>query len=271
MPKNEGRNRSEEKNRPEEKSLWRKCPACDEIIYDKELKENLWVCPKCQGYFRLNAGERLHMLVEEKSFRETITRPPSFDHLGFPGYAAKTANLSASDAIVAGTASIGKHEVVIAVMDFEFMGGSMGSVVGDKVAMAAEAALKSRRPLIVVSSSGGARMQEGIISLMQMAKASAAIARLDEAGVLFISIMADPTAGGVSASYAMLGDVNIAERGALICFAGPRVIEETIKQKLPDGFQRAEFLEEHGMVDIVSDRKSLKGILIKLLDILDFS
>lgn len=260
--------RTEEKNKPESRNLWKKCRFCDEIIYEKELTENFRVCPKCGGYFRLNSRQRIAMLAEENSFKETITGHRSADHLRFPGYAEKLSKLPAGDAVLAGTALVGKNEVVIAAMDFEVMGGSMGSAVGEAVTMAAEAAVKSAKPLIVVSSSGGARMQEGIISLMQMAKTSAAISKLDEAGVPFISVLTDPTTGGVSASYAMLGDINIAERGALICFAGPRVIEETIKQKLPGDFQKAEFLEEHGMVDIVCERKNLKNTVSKILDIL---
>ena len=263
--------RTEEKNKQDRPNLWKKCRFCDEIIYEKELTENLWVCPKCGGYFRLNARQRIAMLTEENSLKETMAAHLAADHLKFPGYAEKLSKIPVGDAVVSGTALIGKNEVVVAAMDFEIMGGSMGSAVGDAITMSAEAAEKSKKPLVVVSSSGGARMQEGIISLMQMAKTSAALWKLDEALVPFISVLTDPTTGGVSASYAMLGDINIAERGALICFAGPRVIEETIKQKLPDDFQKAEFLEEHGMVDIVCERKNLKATVAKILDILDAS
>jgi len=252
--------------------LWRKCRKCDWIIYEKELKENLLICPKCQEYFRMSPQERVEMLVDNfpAGFKEFQGQNYiSTDPLGFPGYKEKIKKLPPSDGILSGYALIGGHKTVLLVMDFEVMGGSMGSVVGEKVTRAAEISLKERLPLIIVSASGGARMQEGILSLMQMAKTSAALARLHSARIPFISVLTDPTTGGVSASYAMLGDINIAEQGALIGFAGPRVIEETIKQKLPEGFQRSEFLLAHGMVDIVSPRKELKKNIVSALDILD--
>ncbi len=250
--------------------IWKKCSKCEQIIYEKELKENLWICPKCKSPFRLAVKERLKMLVDDKSFEEMATNIASLDPLGFPGYSEKLKKQTSKnrDAIAVGTASIGGHKVVLAIMEFDFMGGSMGSVVGEKITNAIERAIKERKPLIIISSSGGARMQEGILSLMQMAKTSAALSRLDVERIPYISILTDPTTGGVSASYAMLGDINLAEEGALIGFAGPRVIEETIKQKLPDGFQRSRFLLEHGIVDIVAERKELKNTIKRLLDVL---
>lgn len=249
--------------------IWEKCAKCEQIIYEKELKENLWICPKCKNYFRLSATNRLKLLVEEGSFDEFADDIVSVDPLNFPGYSEKLKKLPRKrDAVITGTANIGAHRIVIAVMEFDFMGGSMGSVVGKKITEAIETALKMKLPLIIVSTSGGARMQEGILSLMQMAKTSAALARLHEAKIPFISVLTDPTTGGVSASYAMLGDINIAEEGSLIGFAGPRVIAETIKQQLPEGFQSAEFLLEHGMVDKVVARKDLKKTIETILNIL---
>jgi len=263
--------RSETPPKDKEEKLWRKCGKCDNIIYEKELKENFFICPKCQEYFRISAIERLEMLSDEfKNFDEhNKTLISSSDPLNFPGYKEKLAKMPPSDGILSGYASIGAHKVVMAIMDFGVMGGSMGSVVGEKITRAIETAAKEKMPLIIVSTSGGARMQEGVLSLMQMAKTTAALARLHEERIPFISILTDPTTGGVSASYAMLGDINIAEHGALIGFAGPRVIEETIKEKLPEGFQKSEFLLEHGMVDIVSARKELKNTIILILDIIN--
>lgn len=252
--------------------IWKKCSRCEQIIYEKELIENFWACPKCKSYFRLSHHQRLEILVEKGSFKEFAQNLSSTDPLEFPEYAEKLKKQSSrGDAVITGSARIGKHEVIIAVMDFEFMGGSMGSVVGEKITIAIETAIENKKPLIIVSASGGARMQEGVLSLMQMAKTSAALARLDKERIPYISVMTDPTTGGVSASYAMLGDINIAEDGALIGFAGPRVIEQTIKQKLPQGFQSANFLLEHGMVDLVVERKELKSTIIKLLNILTSS
>lgn len=252
--------------------LWVKCLKCEETLFSKDLEKNLKVCPKCGYHFRLSYKERLDMLLDEASFSPYDIGMRSKDFLNFVDtmpyskrirdYEQKT---SLNDAIVTGEGMIKGIHVVIAVMDFSFMGGSMGSVVGEKIARAAEKALGLRLPLIIISTSGGARMQEGIMSLMQMAKTSGALARLSEAGIPYISLLTDPTTGGVSASYSMLGDLNIAEPGALIGFAGQRVIQQTIGQKLPPGFQRAEFLLDHGMVDMVVPRKDLKDTIFKSL------
>jgi acetyl-CoA carboxylase carboxyl transferase subunit beta len=254
--------------------LWVKCGSCKEIIYRKEVVRNLSVCPKCDFHFRISARERLEMLFDS-AWEEFDQRLVSADPLKFQdtkAYAArlkdgrdKTASL---DALVSAIGSLGGISTVVAAMEYGFIGGSMGVVVGEKVARAVERAAKERLPLIVVSCSGGARMMEGTLSLMQMAKISAALARLDEAGLPFISLLTDPTTGGVTASFAMLGDLNVAEPGALIGFAGPRVIEQTIRQKLPPGFQRAEFLRDHGMVDLVIDRRELKKSLVRSLKFL---
>ncbi|MCX5782523.1 MAG: acetyl-CoA carboxylase, carboxyltransferase subunit beta [Elusimicrobia bacterium] len=247
------------------KGVWTKCTKCEQIIYQKELDENFKICPKCGAYLRLTAKERIDMLIEKNSFQEFDPDMISADPLEFPGYAKKIA-LSDVDSVITGEGKIGKQGVIICVMNFDFMGGSMGSVVGEKIARATEKAIEKRLPLIIVSSSGGARMQEGIISLMQMGKTSAALALLGEHKIPYISVLVDPTTGGVAASFAMLGDVIIAEPKSLIGFAGPRVIEQTIRQKLPEGFQLSEFLMQHGMVDIISERKNLKETLIKVLD-----
>ena len=251
--------------------LWVKCGSCKEIIYRKEVVRNLSVCPKCDFHFRISARERLEMLFDS-AWEEFDQRLVSADPLKFQdtkAYAVrlrdgrdKTASL---DALVSSIGSLGGIPTVVAAMEYGFIGGSMGVVVGEKVARAVERAAKERLPLVVVSCSGGARMMEGTLSLMQMAKISAALARLDEAGLPFISLLTDPTTGGVTASFAMLGDLNVAEPGALIGFAGPRVIEQTIRQKLPAGFQRAEFLRDHGMIDMVVDRRELKKSLVKSL------
>lgn len=250
--------------------LWEKCPGCDEIIYVRELEENLRICPRCGYYLRMNWMERIKMVVEPDSFRQLpVGLNRDDDPLKFPDYKEKLKvarkNTKLKDAAICGTARIGQHPVVLTVLDFAFMGGSMGTYVGKAVRIAAETALKRKLPLVIISASGGARMQEGIISLMQMAKTNAALANLKEAGIPYISVLTDPTTGGVSASFALVGDIIIAEKGALIGFAGPRVIEQTIRQKLPDGFQRADFLLEHGMIDIVVERKDLKNTLIKIL------
>lgn len=255
-----------------QKDLFEKCPECHYSIYKKELEENLWVCPKCDYYFRLSSERRLKILVDEKSFKEydkdiTAADPLKFKDLKpyivrIKEYRNKT---KLNEAIISGTARIGGIDVVICILDFSFMGGSMGSVVGEKVSLSVERAIKYRFPLIIVSSSGGARMQEGILSLMQMAKTAAGICMLGKEKIPYISVMCDPTSGGVSASFAMLGDVNISEPKSLIAFAGPRVIEQTIKQKLPPGFQKAEFVLQHGMIDMIVEREELKFTLIKLL------
>ena len=252
--------------------MWVKCNGCKETVYKKETDRNLKVCPKCNYHFRINASERLGLLADPGSFSELDAGVTSGDPLSFTDTQPYGDRLRSSreksglpEAAITGTATMGGREVVLVIMDFSFMGGSMGSAVGEKAARAAEAALERKAPLIIVSSSGGARMQEGIYSLMQMAKVSAAIGKLKEAAVPYISILADPTFGGVTASFAMLGDVILAEPGSLIGFAGPRVIEQTIKQQLPDGFQRAEFLLEHGLIDMVVSRKNMKETLSKLL------
>jgi acetyl-CoA carboxylase carboxyl transferase subunit beta len=250
--------------------LWIKCDNCKEIIYRKEVEKNYKVCPKCDYHFRMSASERLPFLVDEGSFLEVEDGLSPKDFLSFKDYKDKLKSsrkkTGLKDALISGEAKIGGKPVSLVVMDFNFMGGSMGSVVGERIARAVERAIKNRTPFISVTSSGGARMQEGILSLMQMAKTSAAIARLGEAGLPFISILTDPTFGGVTASFAMLGDIIIAEPKSLIGFAGPRVIEQTIKQQLPAGFQRAEFLLEHGMIDMIVPRKDMHATVGRILD-----
>lgn len=255
--------------------LWVKCNSCKEIIYRKELDKNLKICPKCNYHFRISAKERISLLTDNHSFTEIAEDLKSTDPLNFRDQITYRERLSNSqkktnikDAAYAGSALIGKHPVIMVVLDFAFMGGSMGSVVGEKFVMSAEKAAKEKLPLISVASSGGARMHEGIISLMQMAKTSAAVARLKEKTMPYISILADPTFGGVSASFAMLGDIIIAEPKSLIGFAGPRVIEQTIKQQLPQNFQTAEFLLEHGMIDMITNRKELKQTIAKILSLI---
>ena len=252
--------------------LWVKCDSCREIIYKKEIDKNLKICPKCNYHFRISARERIQLLVDDDSFTEINTGLSSTDPLGFRDKVPYRERLEENkkkseleEAAVSGEATIAEHPVVVVIMDFSFMGGSMGSVVGEKVVRAAEVALEQKKPLITVASSGGARMQEGIFSLMQMARVSAAIARLSDGGGLYLSVLADPTFGGVTASFAMLGDIIIAEPRSLIGFAGPRVIEQTIKQQLPDDFQRAEFLLDHGMIDAVVDRRELRRTLGQII------
>ncbi len=252
--------------------MWIKCDACLEIIYKPEVERNLNVCPKCNYHFRIPATERLRAATDEGTFQEFGEDLESVDMLSFTDTKKYTDRLKESkkktgrkEAVITGTAKINGIDIVLAVLDFEFLGGSMGCVVGEKVAAATEAAKELSRPLIIFSASGGARMQEGTLSLMQMAKTSAALARLSDARIPFISVLTDPTTGGVAASFAMLGDIIISEPGALIGFAGPRVIEQTIKQKLPEGFQRAEFLLEHGMIDIIVERTRLKPTLTQVL------
>ena len=253
--------------------LWVKCENCKEIIYRKEVLRNANVCPKCNYHFRTSARERLEQLLDGGEYREFDAEIAPTDALGFVDsrpyrerirdYQERT---GLKDAIISCTGMLGGHPVVVAVMEYGFMGGSMGSVVGEKVTRAAERALQDRQALIVISCSGGARMQEGALSLMQMAKISAALARLDEARIPYLSILTDPTTGGVTASFAMLGDLNLAEPKALIGFAGPRVIEQTIRQTLPVGFQRSEFLLEHGMLDMIVERSQMRDLLIACLD-----
>jgi len=252
--------------------LWIKCFKCNEAIFNKDLNENLKVCPKCQYHFRLTSAERIKQLVDLNSFKEINPNIKSTDFLKFTDSKPYSSRIEVSmlksglkDAIVTGVAKIEKHEVALGIMDFSFMGGSMGSVVGEKVARIIEKGIEKKIPVIIFSASGGARMQEGIMSLMQMAKTSAALGRLRENGLPYISVMTDPTTGGTSASFAMLGDINLAEPCALIGFAGPRVIEQTIRQKLPPGFQRAEYLLEHGMIDVICHRKDLRNTLIKII------
>jgi acetyl-CoA carboxylase carboxyl transferase subunit beta len=261
--------RTSESRVPE--GLWVKCGSCKEILYRKDVLKNLSVCPKCSFHFRISARERLEMLFDG-DWEEFDTNLASADPLGFrdsKAYAdrirAGKAKTNSWDALVSATGRIGGYRSVVGAMEYGFIGGSMGVVVGEKVTRCVERSLEEKVPLVVVSCSGGARMMEGTLSLMQMAKISAALARLHEAGLPFLSVLTDPTTGGVTASYAMLGDLNMAEPGALIGFAGPRVIEQTIRQKLPDGFQRSEFLVEHGMVDMVVDRRELKPSIVRAL------
>jgi acetyl-CoA carboxylase carboxyl transferase subunit beta len=253
-------------------NLWVKCYKCNQAIFAKDLDANLKVCHKCGYHFKLTAWERINQLVDKDSFKEINPAIKSKNFLNFTDSKPYSKRIegamlksSLSDAIVTGTARIRKKNLALGVMDFSFMGGSMGSVVGEKVARLIELAVEKKYPAVIFSSSGGARMQEGIMSLMQMAKTSAALGRLRENGLPYISVMTDPTTGGTSASYAMLGDINMAEPGALIGFAGPRVIEQTIREKLPPGFQRAEYLLEHGMIDVVCERKALRATLAQIL------
>ncbi|MGO0121913.1 acetyl-CoA carboxylase, carboxyltransferase subunit beta [Desulfothermobacter acidiphilus] len=249
--------------------LWIKCPQCGEILYHKDMAKNLKVCQKCGYHFRLTAAERLHFTLDENSFQELEQDLVADNPLNFPGYAEKLAlarqTTGLTEAMVIGLGAVGGHELVVGVLDARFIMGSMGAAVGEKLVRATELAVERRLPLLVFVASGGARMQEGVISLMQMAKTAAALERLGRAGIPYISVLTDPTTGGVAASFGMLGDVILAEPGALIGFTGPRVIEQTIRQKLPDGFQRAEFLLEHGMLDMVVHRKQMRCTLNRLL------
>ncbi len=255
--------------------MWVKCSGCKEIIYRKEVVRRAWVCPKCGYHFQISARQRLESLFDENGFQEFDSSLSSVDPLKFKDRKLYRDRLTEyqrvtglADALISASGTIEGIPTLACAMEYSFLGGSMGSVVGEKITRAAERALSDREPLIVIASSGGARMQEGTLSLMQMAKISAALARLHEAHIPFISILADPTTGGVTASFAMLGDVNIAEPGALIGFAGPRVIEQTIRQKLPEGFQRSEFLLDHGMIDMVLERTVLRDTLARLLQLL---
>ncbi len=249
-----------------------KCQGCGEILYAEKLAQNLQVCPSCGHHFRFTPEQYVEILLDEGSFEEIGEGVHSKDPLGFRDLKPYTVRLKAAEAkvgrrsaILAGTGTLEGLGLILAVMDFRFVGGSMGSAVGEKIARAGRTAVQRKEPLIIVSASGGARMQEGIYSLMQLAKTSTILARLHEEGLPYISVITDPTTGGVTASHAMLGDANIAEPGALIGFAGPRVIAETIGQELPDGFQRSEFLLQHGMIDRVVDRRELKATLGVLL------
>lgn len=253
--------------------LWMRCPECEEMLFAKVVTDALKVCPKCQYHMKVSARDRVVQLVDEGSFEEAFADIAPADPLEFKDkkryadrlreYQKKTGSL---DAVVCGKGFIKGRPIMLAAMDPDFMGGSMGSVVGEKITRTIEAAIDEKLPLLIVSSSGGARMQESTLSLMQMAKTSAALARFDDAGGLFISLLTDPTTGGVTASFAMLGDFIIAEPKALVGFAGPRVIANTIKQTLPEGFQRSEFLQEHGFVDFVVHRKDLRSEIARLVD-----
>lgn len=254
-------------------NLWVKCISCNGVLYSKELENNLKVCPHCEHHFRLTHKERLAVTVDENSFNEMDANlaPKNFlnfvdtvDYSDRISKAEKRAGIK--DAVITGSARIGGHEIIIAIMDFSYMGGSMGSVVGEKITRAIELATEKNIPIIIMSSSGGARMQEGAMSLMQMAKTSAALKRAKEKGILYVSVLLDPTTGGTTASFAMLGDVHLSEPNALIGFAGPRVIEQTIRQKLPKGFQQSEYLVEHGMVDHICKRSEMKACIIRLLE-----
>ncbi len=252
--------------------LWVKCPGCSQAIYNKELSASLHVCPKCAYHFRIGAADRMRMLVDGGRFVAHDEGLASVDPLRFVDTKPYAERLRATrqatgvrDAVLSATGDIGGQPCVIAAMEYAFIGGSMGVVVGEKITRAIERAIDRRLPVVIVSCSGGARMMEGALSLMQMAKISAALARLDRARLPYVSVLTDPTTGGVTASFAMLGDLNIAEPKALIGFAGPRVIEQTIRQKLPEGFQRSEFLLDHGMIDMVVDRRELKEAIARAL------
>jgi acetyl-CoA carboxylase carboxyl transferase subunit beta len=253
--------------------LWVKCEECRQIIWKKDLEENMNVCPKCEKHFRIDARTRLAQLLDENQYETFDGNLSSTDPLKFVDLKPYSKRLRQAqeetglkDAVINAQGKLQGRPVVASVMEYAFIGGSMGAVVGEAITRAVERAAQSRTPLIIVSASGGARMMEGVISLMQLAKISAALARLDQARVPYISLLTDPTTGGVTASFAMLGDLNIAEPGALIGFAGPRVIEQTIRQKLPPGFQRSEFLLAHGMLDAVVPRKQLKPYIARALD-----
>jgi len=261
---------SEKTKREIPEGLMNKCPKCGAIQFNMELMKNFKVCTGCGYHFILNASERVEMLLDGGRLFEYDEDMVSEDPLGFPGYRVKTEQMiektGMRDAVVTGEGTIGGFPVVVCIMSFEFFSGTLGSVVGEKIVRAAEAAMQKNYPLIIFSTSGGARMQESILSLMQMAKTSAALGRFSESGGLYISVLTDPTLGGVSASFATLGDIILAEPGAVIGFAGRRVIEQTIRQKLPDNFQTSEFNLQHGHLDKVVHRKDLRPTLIKLLD-----
>ena len=253
--------------------LWIKCENCAEIIYKKELEKKLYVCPKCDYHFRISSPEYIALLFDEDTFEEFNQHIKAGDPLNFKDskkyadkYKATVKKTGMNEAVVTGSGQIENNNVVAALMDFKFLGGSMGSVVGEKISRAIDKSLETGHPMIILSSSGGARMHEGILSLMQMAKTSAKLARLAEHKIPYISILTNPTTGGTTASYAMLGDVHIAEPGALIGFAGPRVIKQTIGQDLPPGFQRSEFVQEHGFIDMIVHRHELKQRIGRLLE-----
>lgn len=264
---------SQKKDLPD--GLWEKCPSCNEIIHKKQLESNLWTCLKCGYHFRIGSNEYIDIILDNGSFKEIDKKMKSADPLNFEDTKKYTDRISATikklelfDAVRTGTGKLNNMDVAFGCMDFRFIGGSMGSVVGEKIARLTDRAFKNKIPLIIVSASGGARMMEGAFSLMQMAKTSSRLARLAEAKIPYISILTDPTTGGTTASYAMLGDVHIAEPKALIGFAGPRVIRQTIGKDLPKGFQKSEFLLEQGFVDVISPRKELKNSIYSVLTLL---
>jgi acetyl-CoA carboxylase carboxyl transferase subunit beta len=266
---------SGETKRVRTEGLWIKCDGCRQIIWKKELENHLNVCPKCGHHFKIDARTRLNQLLDDGRWTEIDTDLATSDPLQFVDQKPYKERLEATkaatglqDAIIVAEGTLNGRPVIVCSMEYRFIGGSMGCVVGEKITRAIERAIETRKPLLIVSASGGARMMEGAVSLMQMAKISCALMRLDEARVPYVSILTDPTTGGVTASYAMLGDVNVAEPNALIGFAGPRVIEQTIRQKLPPGFQRSEFLLKHGMLDAVVPRGELKNWISQALDFL---
>jgi acetyl-CoA carboxylase carboxyl transferase subunit beta len=265
---------NQKKDMPE--GMWTKCPSCGEILHKGAVEQNLWVCPKCSHHFRIGSKEYFSILFDEGSFKEFDAKMTSKDPLNFVDTKKYKDRIKETikktglhDAVRCASGKMNKKEVVIAAMDFGFIGGSMGSVVGEKIVRAIDRSMKSKAPLIIISASGGARMMEAAYSLMQLAKTSAKLAQLAQKKIPYISLMTDPTTGGTTASYAMLGDINIAEPGALIGFAGPRVIKQTIGKDLPEGFQRAEFLQEKGFVDVVVPRKDLKGTISNLLSMMN--
>ncbi len=267
--------KSPKEKRIQTEGLWVKCDDCKQILWKKDLEASLLCCPKCNHHFKMGSRARLEMLFDEGQYEEHDAGLASTDPLQFRDSKAYSdrlrqaeRNTGMKDALITGEGQLEGKPVIICAMEFQFIGGSMGGVVGEKVTRAIDRCIAKKLPLVVVSCSGGARMMEGVISLMQMSKISAALARLDEVRKPYISVLTDPTTGGVTASFAMLGDLNIAEPGALIGFAGPRVIEQTIRQKLPDGFQRAEFLLAHGMLDDIVPRKELKGFLARAFRLL---
>ncbi|MCP4481823.1 MAG: acetyl-CoA carboxylase carboxyltransferase subunit beta [bacterium] len=272
-------NKQEQKSNKEKRSVplgvWNKCDNCHEILYAKELNQNKKVCAICGYHFKFDAWDRINLLIDHETFIEydhemTSADPIKFEDLKMYKDRIKSAMAKSGrkDAVITGEGKLSGLKLGLGVMDFSFLGGSMGSVVGEKLTRLIENSIKEKMPVIIVSTSGGARMQESMCSLMQMAKVSATLAKLSEARLPFISVLADPTTGGVSASFAMLGDINMAEPNALIAFAGPRVIEQTIRQKLPEGFQRTEFLKEHGMIDMIVERENMKHTLSRTLKIL---
>ena len=264
---------TDEERKVQTEGVFTKCPECEKALYTRDLEESMQVCTDCSYHFRIGAYKRLELLFDDGNFEEIDQEVVSTDPLEFIDSKPYKDRIKAAqkssglpEAIISGKGKVGGHRVYAGAMDMSFIGGSMGSAVGEKITRLVERALKTRGAVIVFSASGGARMQEGTLSLMQMAKISAALAQLHEAHLPFISVLTDPTTGGVTARFAMLGDVNIAEPKALIGFAGPRVIEQTIRQKLPKGFQRSEFLLEHGMLDIVTDRREMKKTIVRILD-----